>query len=194
MYFDQICKSLYAKWREVRQIRQDYGFTSTPWRLTAQAQEHDVGSDLERKERNLDAEVEEMTYLQGLPVERLRDQLQSKWDSTKRPAGAVSYRFDLAATAPLTSTEALRARAFDGIVPEAEAIMASEELRPHHGAVWGKELQRRKLVARARVKVECRVQNRVVGCSPSIPICWETAGTASAMALVEEVRCLAQGQ
>jgi len=175
MYFDQICKSLYAKWREVRQIRQDYGFTSTPWRLTAQAQEHDVGSDLERKERNLDAEVEEMTYLQGLPVERLRDQLQSKWDSTKRPAGAVSYRFDLAATAPLTSTEALRARAFDGIVPEAEAIMASEEL------------QRRKLVARARVKVECRVQNRVVGCSPSIPICWETAGTASAMALVEEV-------
>ena len=34
--------------------------------------------------------------------------------------------------------QALRARAFDGIVPEAEAIMASEELRPHHGAVWGK--------------------------------------------------------
>ena len=32
------------------------------------------------------------------------------------------------------------------------------------------ELQRRKLVSRARVRVECRVQNRVVGCSPSLPI------------------------
>eukprot|EP00435_Cladocopium_sp_Y103_P075352 s90_g56.t1 len=172
--FEQICKNLYAKWRELRQIRQDYGFTSTPWRLTAQAQEHDPSSDGERKARNIDAEVEEMSYLQGLPVDRLRDQLQSKWDAAKRPAGMPSYRFDLSATTQLTSTEVLRSRAFDGIVGEAEAILASEEL------------QRRKLVSRARVRVECRVQNRVVGCSPSIPISWETAGTSAAVTLLEE--------
>lgn len=173
-HFEQICKNLYAKWRELRQIRQDYGFTSTPWRLTAQAQEHESSSDGERKARNIDAEVEEMSYLQGLPVERLRDQLQSKWDAGKRPAGAPSYRFDLSATTQLTSTEVLRSRALDGIVGEAEAILASEEL------------QRRKLVSRARLRVECRVQNRVVGCSPSIPISWETAGTSAAVALLEE--------
>lgn len=35
---------------------------------------------------------------------------------------------------------------------------------------WLQELQRRKLAGRVRVRVECRVQGRTVGSSPSIPL------------------------
>ncbi|CAK9090144.1 Coiled-coil and C2 domain-containing protein 2A, partial [Durusdinium trenchii] len=158
-HLDELCKNLYGKWRELRQIRQDYGFTSTVWRLIAQVQEHDAATDGARKARNVEAEIEEVSYLQGLPVDQLRDRLLKKWDTTKRSPGMASYRFDLTANAALTSAEVLRSRAYDGLVTEAEAVLAQEEL------------QRRKLAARVRVCVECRVQNRVVGCSPSIPLC-----------------------
>eukprot|EP00913_Durusdinium_trenchii_P032815 g30720.t1 len=165
-HLDELCKNLYGKWRELRQIRQDYGFTSTVWRLIAQVQDHDAATDGARKARNVEAEIEEVSYLQGLPVDQLRDRLLKKWDTTKRSPGMASYRFDLTANAALTSAEVLRSRAYDGLVTEAEA--------------------RRKLAARVRVCVECRVQNRVVGCSPSIPFCWETGSSASAVDFLEE--------
>lgn len=41
--------------------------------------------------------------------------------------GLASYRFELNATAQLTSNETLRARAADGIVSESEAVLAAED-------------------------------------------------------------------
>ncbi|CAJ1390550.1 unnamed protein product [Effrenium voratum] len=172
--FEQICKNLYAKWRELCQVRQDYGFTSTPWRLTAQPQENDPAADQDRRAKNVDAEVEEVSYLQGVPVDQLRGRLQQKWDMSKRAPGATSYRFDLSATAQVTSTEALRSRAFEGYVGEAEATLAAEDL------------SRRQLAGRVRLRVECRVAGNLVGRSPPMALCWDTGGTASAVTLLEE--------
>jgi len=173
--FEQVCKNLYGKWRELRQVRQDFGFVSTPWRLTAQPQEHDLSADTERRARNVDAEIEESSYLQGFAAEQERDRVQNKWDMAKRGPGQPSYRFELSPTVELTSAEALRSRAYDGIVGDADASSAAEEL------------ERRQLASRVRVCVECRVSDRVVGRSPAMSISWDTGSTSSAAALLEEV-------
>ncbi|CAE8601341.1 unnamed protein product, partial [Polarella glacialis] len=63
---ENISRNLYSKWRELRQVRQDYGFTSTPWRMRAHPEDHDVVVDSDRRTRNLIAEVDELMNLQGL--------------------------------------------------------------------------------------------------------------------------------
>eukprot|EP00931_Biecheleriopsis_adriatica_P026090 TRINITY_DN15896_c0_g1_i1.p1 TRINITY_DN15896_c0_g1~~TRINITY_DN15896_c0_g1_i1.p1 ORF type:complete len:1745 (+),score=308.47 TRINITY_DN15896_c0_g1_i1:250-5235(+) len=181
-----LCRSLYDKWRELRQVRKRMGFTSTPWRLRAQPQHHDLLADTDRRARNLEAETEESAYLQGVAPDQVRTQLENKWDVTKRAPGVQSYRFELSPIEELTSAEILRTRAAGGaeggaIISDYEAEAAAEELK------------RRQLVDRVRLCVECRVGERVVGRSPAFRICSDTISTASTAALLEEVPGVSTG-
>jgi len=162
---EAFCRSLYGKWCDLRQIRQDQGFVSTPWRLRAQPEEHDQQSDLARRARNIEAEVEEVSFLQGtLDPDRVRLNVEHQWDMSKRPPGTLSYRFEVFAGEAVTPTETLRSI----------ARMSDEA---------SNEIQRRRLARRTRARVVCKIGDRIVGMTPVFQLHWETWSTASASQL-----------
>lgn len=173
---EMLGRHLYAKWRELRQIRVEQGFSATPWKLRVQPQERELHADTARRSRNLDAEAEEVVYLQQVPWERARADAEYRWDATKRATGSPILLFSLQASEETTPEEILKTRANGDAVREDEAQAAAEEL------------QRRRLLQRLRVRVLIKVGDRVVGYSPSYVLHPETWSTQSAYSLAGSPR------
>jgi len=183
LHLEALGRSLYGKWKDVRHARQTQGYTSTPWRLQAQVEEHSSEADMQRRMKNINAEEEEVVWLQGLPRDRARSLIEQRWDQQKRPPGAVSYRFEVSATEEVTPTEWLEAR----VREERQKERASDTADPRYPD-WKAECLRRRRLRQIHVRVACKVGDRVVSRSAPSALHWESGSTAAKGTLIGSER------
>lgn len=167
-------RSLYAKWKELRVIRQEQGFCASPWRLRARTVDQDHASDTQRRARNIQAEIEEVTFLQGVKAKRARSMIEHRWDASKRAAGQPSHIFGVFAGEEVTSDDWLQAHVRDEQAKEREGQPADTRV-----VEWLREVERRRTVGRTRVRLACRVDGRNVAWSPASTLHPETWSTES---------------